>query len=65
MFGAILKHEGYIKKHAAYHSKLADMLSKYNPKSLPKHVDPKKLEEAYKMLENYEFVLRKKKGHKR
>jgi hypothetical protein len=59
-----MRHEAKIGRQAEGHSKIAKIQREHNPEELPQHVDRKKLERAYKKLEDYEFVPRKKAGRK-
>ena len=56
-----MKHEEVIKRHAAYHSEMTQKLKDHDATSLPERVDKKKLAKVYKLLEEYEFVFRRKK----
>lgn len=55
------RHTDTVRRHLKLHKKMAERLEKHDPKNLPEGVDTKKLEDAYKRLEGYELVLRKKK----
>lgn len=54
-----MKHDDSIKKRIEHHKKMIELLSKHNSKDLdaPRK---KNVEKAYKILEGYEFVLKKK-----
>ncbi len=54
-----MKHDDSIKKRIEHHKKMIELLSTHNSKDLGAQ-RKKNVEKAYKMLEGYEFVLKKK-----
>ncbi len=59
-----MKHEENVKKRLEHHKRMVELLSKHNPKSLDKK-RKKNVEGTYNVLEEYEFVLQKKKSVKK
>lgn len=59
-----MRHAQRMIRYAKHYSKMVNVLSRHDPEKLPKHVKQDKLEEAYRMLDGYEFVLRKKRMNK-
>ncbi len=53
-----MKHEDRVKKHAKFHSEMADKLKEHE--GITANVDKKNLESTYHKLEGYELVFRKK-----
>lgn len=54
---------GHKERHARMiygHHRMVQRLLAHNPEKLPPHIDVKKLEDSYRLLDGYELVLRKK-----
>ena len=55
-------HKARVAKLIEGKQRLLSRLALHDPDALPKHINMEKLEAAYKLLEGYEFVLRKRRG---
>ncbi len=58
-----MKHEDNIKKRIEYHKRMIESLSKHYGKTINKN-NKKNVEKMYDILQEYEFVLQKKKPNK-
>ncbi len=54
-----MEHEDRVKKHAKFHSDIANKLNEHDGR-VAASVDKKNLEKTYSKLEGYELVFRKK-----